>query len=203
MTDNYSEDELTAEQDRTGWKLCRGPDGYYRLVHLRIPKDAKRVTGDNNKSRCDKAEVVSIFDVNVELGEVVKVRRILGGVKFYHEIEEIDPNYSKEFSEAYSVLSGHLVDMELTYNVGETIEINDFDTSSKTCSSGIHFFFSQKGLFEYFKNTTYRVINKDRIKQSRDYKIGKNRMDIGQDNSYMRKMRKKSTNYNIGKQRIF
>lgn len=162
---NLIRKDRTANQDKTGWKIGRGSKGDYRLVQIRIPKDAKRVTGEDNKSRCDKAEVINIFDINT-LTNRIKKKRKLGKNILYHEINEFEVNYSQEYNKAYSALSQNIVGDELEYVVGEMIEVDDFDNSKKSCSTGIHFFFSQKELFDYFKNNVIlETVKKRKLQQ--------------------------------------
>ena len=96
------------EGDFIGWKKAGG-----KIVKLRIPEDALRSSATTRKCRCNKAEVVEIYNIDGTIAD----ERI------------VSSSYDSSF----------------TYEVGKTVEVQDFDTNRwNECSRGIHFFINRQ-----------------------------------------------------------
>ena len=96
-----------------GWKKAGG-----KIVKLRIPEDALRSTATTRKCRCNKAEVVEIYNIDGTIAD----ERI------------VSSNYDSSF----------------TYEVGKTVEVQDFDTNRwNECTRGIHFFINRQEAINY------------------------------------------------------
>ena len=96
-----------------GWK--RASD---KIVKLRIPEDALRSSATTRKCRCNKAEVVEIYNIDGTIAD----ERIV--------------NSSYDYS--------------FTYEVGKTVEVQDFDTNRwEECAKGIHFFINRQEAINY------------------------------------------------------
>ena len=96
-----------------GWK--RASD---KIVKLRIPEDALRSSATTRKCRCNKAEVVEIYNIDGTIAD----ERIV--------------NSSYDYS--------------FTYEVGKTVEVQDFDTNRwNECAKGIHFFINRQEAINY------------------------------------------------------
>ena len=96
-----------------GWK--RASD---KIVKLRIPEDALRSSATTRKCRCNKAEVVEIYNIDGTIAD----ERIV--------------NSSYDYS--------------FTYEVGKTVEVQDFDTNRwNECTRGIHFFINRREAINY------------------------------------------------------
>ena len=101
------------EGDFIGWK--RASD---RIVKLHIPQDALRSSATTRKCRCNKAEVVEIYNIDGTIAD----ERI------------VSSNYDSSF----------------TYEVGKTVEVQDFDTNRwNECTRGIHFFINRQEAINY------------------------------------------------------
>ena len=101
------------EGDFIGWK--RASD---KIVKLHIPQDALRSSATTRKCRCNKAEVVEIYNID---GTIADVRIV-------------SSNYNSSF----------------TYEVGKTVEVQDFDTNRwNECTRGIHFFINRQEAINY------------------------------------------------------
>ena len=101
------------EGDFIGWK--RAGD---KIVKLHIPQDALRSSATTRKCRCNKAEVVEIYNIDGTIAD-----------------ERI-------------VSSSH--DSSFTYEVGKTVEVQDFDTNRwEECTRGIHFFINRQEAINY------------------------------------------------------
>ena len=101
------------EGDFIGWK--RASD---KIVKLRIPQDALRSSATTRKCRCNKAEVVEIYNIDGTIAD----ERIV--------------NSSYDYS--------------FTYEVGKTVEVQDFDTNRwNECTRGIHFFINRQEAINY------------------------------------------------------
>ena len=101
------------EGDFIGWKKAGN-----KIVKLRIPEDALRSSATTRKSRCNKAEVIEIYNIDGTIAD----ERIV--------------------SSSY--------DYTFTYEVGKTVEVQDFDTNRwDECSTGIHHFITRKEAVEY------------------------------------------------------
>ena len=101
------------EGDFIGWK--RAGD---KIVKLRIPEDALRSSATTRKCRCNKAEVVEIYNID---GTIVDERIV-------------NSSYDSSF----------------TYEVGKTVEVQDFDTNRwEECTRGIHFFINRQEAINY------------------------------------------------------
>ena len=101
------------EGDFIGWKKAGN-----KIVKLRIPEDALRSSATTRKCRCNKAEVIEIYNIDGTIAD----ERI------------VNSNYDSSF----------------TYEVGKTVEVQDFDTNRwKRCTRGIHFFINQQEAINY------------------------------------------------------
>ena len=101
------------EEDFIGWK--RAGD---KIVKLHIPQDALRSSATTRKCRCNKAEVVEIYNIDGTIAD----ERI------------VSSNYDSSF----------------TYEVGKTVEVQDFDTNRwNECAKGIHFFINRQEAINY------------------------------------------------------
>ena len=101
------------EGDFIGWK--RAGD---KIVKLHIPQDALRSSATTRKCRCNKAEVVEIYNIDGTIAD----ERI------------VSSSYVSSF----------------TYEVGKTVEVQDFDTNRwKECTRGIHFFINRQEAINY------------------------------------------------------
>ena len=101
------------EGDFIGWK--RAGD---KIVKLHIPQDALRISATTRKCRCNKAEVVEIYNIDGTIAD----ERI------------VSSNYDSSF----------------TYEVGKTVEVQDFDTNRwNECAKGIHFFINRQEAINY------------------------------------------------------
>ena len=101
------------EEDFIGWK--RAGD---KIVKLHIPQDALRSSATTRKCRCNKAEVVEIYNIDGTIAD----ERI------------VSSNYDSSF----------------TYEVGKTVEVQDFDTNRwNECTRGIHFFINRQEAINY------------------------------------------------------
>ena len=101
------------EGDFIGWKKAGN-----KIVKLRIPEDALRSSATTRKCRCNKAEVIEIYNIDGTIAD----ERI------------VSSNYDSSF----------------TYEVGKTVEVQDFDTNRwKKCTRGIHFFINQQEAINY------------------------------------------------------
>ena len=96
-----------------GWKKAGG-----KIVKLRIPEDALRSSSTTRKCRCNKAEVIEIYNID---GTIADER---------------------------TVSSRH--DSSFTYEVGKTVEVQDFDIDRwEECTRGIHFFINRQEAINY------------------------------------------------------
>lgn len=101
------------EGDFIGWKKARN-----KIVKLRIPEDALRSSATTRKCRCNKAEVIEIYNIDGTIAD----ERI------------ISSSYDSSF----------------TYEVGKTVEVQDFDTNRwEECTRGIHFFINRQEAIDY------------------------------------------------------
>ena len=101
------------EEDFIGWK--RAGD---KIVKLHIPQDALRSSATTRKCRCNKAEVIEIYNTDGTIAD----ERI------------VSSNYDSSF----------------TYEVGKTVEVQDFDTNRwNECTRGIHFFINRQEAINY------------------------------------------------------
>ena len=101
------------EGDFIGWK--RADD---KIVKLHIPQDALRSSATTRKCRCNKAEVVEIYNIDGTIAD----ERI------------VNSSYDSSF----------------TYEVGKTVEVQDFDTNRwNECTRGIHFFINRQEAINY------------------------------------------------------
>lgn len=101
------------EGDFIGWKKAGG-----KIVKLHIPQDALRSSSTTRKCRCNKAEVIEIYNIDGTIAD----ERI------------VSSNYDYSF----------------TYEVGKTVEVQDFDTNRwKECTRGIHFFINRQEAINY------------------------------------------------------
>ena len=96
-----------------GWKRVSD-----KIVKLHIPQDALRSSATTRKCRCNKAEVVEIYNIDGTIAD----ERI------------VSSNYDSSF----------------TYEVGKTVEVQDFDTNRwEECTKGIHFFINRREAINY------------------------------------------------------
>ena len=97
-----------AEGAFIGWKKAGD-----KIVKLHIPQDALRSSATTRKCRCNKAEVIEIYNIDGTIAD----ERI------------VNSNYDSSF----------------TYEVGKTVEVQDFDTNRwNECTRGIHFFINRQ-----------------------------------------------------------
>ena len=101
------------ECDFIGWKKAGD-----KIVKLHIPEDALRSSATTRKCRCNKAEVVEIYNIDGTIAD----ERI------------VNSSYDSSF----------------TYEVGKTVEVQDFDTNRwNECTKGIHFFINRQEAINY------------------------------------------------------
>ena len=101
------------EGDFIGWKKAGD-----KIVKLHIPQDALRSSATTRKCRCNKAEVVEIYNID---GTIANERIV-----------------NSSF------------DSSFTYEVGKTVEVQDFDTNRwEECTRGIHFFINRQEAINY------------------------------------------------------
>ena len=101
------------EGDFIGWKKAGD-----KIVKLRIPEDALRSSATTRKCRCNKAEVIEIYNIDGTIAD----ERI------------VSSSYDSTF----------------TYEVGKTVEVQDFDTNRwEECTRGIHFFINLQEAINY------------------------------------------------------
>ena len=101
------------EGDFIGWKKAGN-----KIVKLRIPEDALRSSATTRKCRCNKAEVIEIYNIDGTIAD----ERI------------VSSSYDSTF----------------TYEVGKTVEVQDFDTNRwEECTRGIHFFINRQEAINY------------------------------------------------------
>ena len=101
------------EGDFIGWKKAGD-----KIVKLHIPQDALRSSATTRKCRCNKAEVIEIYNIDGTIAD----ERI------------VSSNYDSSF----------------TYEVGKTVEVQDFDTNRwNECTRGIHFFINRQEAINY------------------------------------------------------
>ena len=101
------------EGDFIGWKKAGN-----KIVKLHIPQDALRSSATTRKCRCNKAEVVEIYNIDGTISNEIIVNR----------------SYDSSF----------------TYEVGKTVEVQDFDTNRwEECTRGIHFFINRQEAINY------------------------------------------------------
>ena len=102
------------EGEFIGWKKASG-----KIVKLRIPEDALRSSSTTRKCRCNKAEVIEIYNIDGTIAD----ERI------------VKSSYNSSF----------------TYEVGKTVEVQDFDTNRwEECTRGIHFFINRQEAINYW-----------------------------------------------------
>ena len=101
------------EGDFIGWKKAGN-----KIVKLHIPQDALRSSSTTRKCRCNKAEVIEIYNID---GTIADERIVSSGY-----------------------------DQSFTYEVGKTVEVQDFDTNRwEECTRGIHFFINRQEAINY------------------------------------------------------
>ena len=101
------------EGDFIGWKKSGD-----KIVKLRILDDALRSSATTRKCRCNKAEVVEIYNIDGTIAD----ERIVSS--------SYDPTF--------------------TYEVGKTVEVQDFGTNRwEECTRGIHFFINRQEAINY------------------------------------------------------
>ena len=104
-----------------GWKKAKivEKDSFRQvIVKLSIPEDAKRLSSTTRKCRCNKANVLEIYNLD---GTVAQER-----------------------------ICQSIHDHKFTYEVGKTIEVDDFDENRWIeCSRGIHFFMNKQEAINY------------------------------------------------------
>ena len=101
------------EGEFIGWKKASG-----KIVKLRIPEDALRSSSTTRKCRCNKAEVVEIYNIDGTIAD------------------------EKSIKSSY--------DSSFTYEIGKTVEVQDFDTNRwEECTRGIHFFINRQEAINY------------------------------------------------------
>ena len=101
------------EGEFIGWKKASD-----KIVKLRIPEEALRSSSTTRKCRCNKAEVIEIYNIDGTIAD----ERI------------IKSSYDSSF----------------TYEVGKTVEVQDFDTNRwEECTRGIHFFINRQEAINY------------------------------------------------------
>ena len=101
------------EGDFIGWKKAGD-----KIVKLRILDDALRSSATTRKCRCNKAEVIEIYNID---GTIADERIVIS-------------SYDSSF----------------TYEVGKTVEVQDFDTNRwNECTRGIHFFINRQEAINY------------------------------------------------------
>ena len=101
------------EGDFIGWKKAGN-----KIVKMRIPEDALRSSATTRNCRCNKAEVIEIYNIDGTIAD----ERI------------VNSSYDSSF----------------TYEVGKTVEVQDFDTNRwEECARGIHFFINRQEAINY------------------------------------------------------
>lgn len=113
---------------------------YFTVVTLKIPEDAKRSSGFNEKCRCNKAfvEKIELYLMNEKYRYVA---REPDTPKWDIKMEVTRTNaYIRDVSMAYSNY-----DSNFCYRVGEWVEVENFDENRwNTCAPGIHFFMTKE-----------------------------------------------------------
>jgi len=109
------------------YKKIRLNWGCYKdaVATLEIPEEARRVSGDGDKCRCDIARV--------------------------KKIEAIKNEFTGELVEVPANVVGHsLYDCTFKYQKDKWVKADDFsDDKYKMCAPGIHFFISKKKAIAY------------------------------------------------------
>ena len=109
------------EGEFIGWKKAQvytDKKKYPVIIKLRIPENAKRSSSTSRKCRCNKANVLEIYNLD---GTVAQER-----------------------------ICQSIYDCEFTYEVGKTVEVDDFDENRlDECSTGIHFFMNRQEAIDY------------------------------------------------------
>lgn len=101
------------EGDFIGWKKAGN-----KIVKLHIPQDALRSSSTTRKCRCNRAEVIEIYNIDGTIAD----ERI------------VSSSYDSNF----------------TYEVGKTVEVQDFDANRwEECTKGIHFFINRQEAINY------------------------------------------------------
>ena len=101
------------EGEFIGWKKASD-----KIVKLRIPEDALRSSSTTRKCRCNKAEVIEIYNID---GTIADER-----------------------------IAKSSYDSSFTYEVGKTVEVQDFDINRwEECTRGIHFFINRQEAINY------------------------------------------------------
>lgn len=129
----YENDDNNYKVSHTiiGWKKAYDASHNGVIVKVRIPRGT-RCNLTPTKCRAKKAEVVGVY-------RIARILRETESKLIAPEVSLVQlPNDTNIYS-MYAVKSGKDVAYK-SYNVGDTLEITDFDTTSDKCSSGIHFF---------------------------------------------------------------
>jgi hypothetical protein len=115
------------------------------IVKLLIPEDAKRISSTNRKCRCNKAKVLDIYEYNEDdIMARIKVDEGYWKKELVVPQEELPEYIKNHYKDAYSYN-----DSTFVYKVGETVKVEDFDEECNECSTGIHFFITEKEALEF------------------------------------------------------
>ena len=113
---------LPDEGDIIGWKKAYVDDTTPVIVKLLIPPDAQRSNGTSRRCRASKARVLDLQDLQDKQGN------------------SLPPDTTARSS----------YDPDFTYQKGETVSVEDFDTNRwNECAPGIHFFITRIEAVEY------------------------------------------------------
>ena len=102
-----------------------------RILKLEIPEDAKRISTNGKKCRCDKAKVLEAYQY---LGIIT------------------DNDEDNVIASEDTFCSLH--DPSFKYHIGEIVSVDDFDDNEvNECSTGIHFFMTKRDVIDYIADT--------------------------------------------------
>ena len=91
-------------------------------LNTSIPEDARRLSATGRKCRCDRAEVLNVWEVDAKTGSLIETKE-----------------------DAYSKYNGAFV-----YKAGETVIPDSFNEDRwNECSGGIHFFINSQEAIDY------------------------------------------------------
>lgn len=123
-----------------GWKKAYGDSHNEVIVKVRIPRGT-RCNLTTTKCRAEKAEVVGVYRTARETELNPTVLDSIGA--FLVQLPD-DTNIHS----IYAIKTYKNVAYK-SYNVGDTLEITDFDTTSDRCAPGIHFYRSVLKAIEF------------------------------------------------------
>ena len=107
------------------------------IVKLLITEDAKRISSPSRKCRCSKAKVLQIYAYDNTPYKIHNTA--IYGFRPSGGFLETTAEGVHLYDGAYSIAKS-----DFKYKVGETVEVEDFDEECNQCSTGIHFFITEK-----------------------------------------------------------